>query len=95
MIVGLGSPKQDRWMQEHLDKIPGTIMIASGAAFDFFGGTINQAPLFIQKSGFEWLFRLFQDPKRLWKRYTLYNVIFLWMFFLQTVGLKKFNTHKA
>jgi N-acetylglucosaminyldiphosphoundecaprenol N-acetyl-beta-D-mannosaminyltransferase len=95
VIVGLGSPKQDRWMQDHLDKIPGTIMIASGAAFDFFGGTINQAPLFIQKSGFEWLFRLFQDPKRLWKRYTLYNVIFLWMFFLQTVGLKKFNTHKV
>jgi N-acetylglucosaminyldiphosphoundecaprenol N-acetyl-beta-D-mannosaminyltransferase len=94
IIVGLGSPKQDKWMQEHLDKIPGTIMIASGAAFDFFGGTINQAPIFIQKSGFEWLFRLFQDPKRLWKRYTLYNVIFLWMFLLQVVGLKKFNTRK-
>ncbi len=94
IIVGLGSPKQDRWMQAHLDKIPGTIMIASGAAFDFFGGTINQAPVLIQKSGFEWLFRLFQDPKRLWKRYTLYNVIFLWMFFLQVVGLKKFNTRK-
>jgi N-acetylglucosaminyldiphosphoundecaprenol N-acetyl-beta-D-mannosaminyltransferase len=94
IIVGLGSPKQDKWMQEHLDKIPGTVMIASGAAFDFFGGTINQAPLFIQRSGFEWLFRLFQDPKRLWKRYTLYNIIFLWTFFLQIVGLKKFNTRK-
>jgi N-acetylglucosaminyldiphosphoundecaprenol N-acetyl-beta-D-mannosaminyltransferase len=95
VIVGLGSPKQDMWMQAHLDKIPGTVMIASGAAFDFFGGTINQAPIFIQKSGFEWLFRLFQDPKRLWKRYTLYNVIFLWMFFLQIVGLKKFDNRKT
>jgi N-acetylglucosaminyldiphosphoundecaprenol N-acetyl-beta-D-mannosaminyltransferase len=95
IIVGLGSPKQDKWMQAHLESIPGTVMIASGAAFDFFGGTINQAPILIQKSGFEWLFRLFQDPKRLWKRYTLYNVIFVWMFLLQLVGLKKFNTRKA
>jgi N-acetylglucosaminyldiphosphoundecaprenol N-acetyl-beta-D-mannosaminyltransferase len=95
IIVGLGSPKQDKWMQAHLETIPGTVMIASGAAFDFFGGTINQAPILIQKSGFEWLFRLFQDPKRLWKRYTLYNVIFLWMFLLQVVGLKKFNTQKS
>jgi N-acetylglucosaminyldiphosphoundecaprenol N-acetyl-beta-D-mannosaminyltransferase len=95
IIVGLGSPKQDKWMQAHLETIPGTVMIASGAAFDFFGGTINQAPILIQKSGFEWLFRLFQDPKRLWKRYTLYNVIFVWMFLLQIVGLKKFNTRKA
>jgi N-acetylglucosaminyldiphosphoundecaprenol N-acetyl-beta-D-mannosaminyltransferase len=95
IIVGLGSPKQDKWMQAHLESIPGTVMIASGAAFDFFGGTINQAPILIQKSGFEWLFRLFQDPKRLWKRYTLYNVIFVWMFLLQIVGLKKFNTRKA
>jgi N-acetylglucosaminyldiphosphoundecaprenol N-acetyl-beta-D-mannosaminyltransferase len=95
IIVGLGSPKQDKWMQAHLESIPGTVMIASGAAFDFFGGTINQAPILIQKSGFEWLFRLFQDPKRLWKRYTLYNVIFVWMFLLQIVGLKKFDTRKA
>lgn len=95
IIVGLGSPKQDKWMQAHLESIPGTVMIASGAAFDFFGGTINQAPILIQKSGFEWLFRLFQDPKRLWKRYTLYNVIFIWMFLLQIVGLKKFDTRKA
>jgi N-acetylglucosaminyldiphosphoundecaprenol N-acetyl-beta-D-mannosaminyltransferase len=91
LIVGLGSPKQDKWMQEHLTKIPGTIMIAAGAAFDFFGGTINQAPIFIQKSGLEWLFRLFQDPKRLWKRYTIYNIIFLWNFFLQIVKFKKFD----
>jgi N-acetylglucosaminyldiphosphoundecaprenol N-acetyl-beta-D-mannosaminyltransferase len=91
VIVGLGSPKQDKWIQAHLELIPGTVMIASGAAFDFFGGTIRQAPIAIQRSGFEWLFRLFQDPQRLWKRYTLYNVIFLWNFCLQILGLKKFK----
>jgi N-acetylglucosaminyldiphosphoundecaprenol N-acetyl-beta-D-mannosaminyltransferase len=94
VIVGLGSPKQDKWIQEHLDKIPGTVMIASGAAFDFFAGRIIQAPVWIQRSGFEWLFRLTQDPKRLWKRYTLYNLIFLVNFFLQITKFKKFDTQK-
>jgi N-acetylglucosaminyldiphosphoundecaprenol N-acetyl-beta-D-mannosaminyltransferase len=91
VIVGLGSPKQDKWIQDHLEKIPGTIMVASGAAFDFFSDRIAQAPIFIQRSGFEWLFRLTQDPKRLWKRYTVYNAIFLWNFLLQILHLKKFE----
>jgi N-acetylglucosaminyldiphosphoundecaprenol N-acetyl-beta-D-mannosaminyltransferase len=95
IIVGLGSPKQDKWIQAHLEKIPGTVMIASGAAFDFFSGTIAQAPVFIQRSGFEWIFRLIQDPKRLWKRYTLYNLIFVWNFSLQVIGLKKFSLRKV
>jgi N-acetylglucosaminyldiphosphoundecaprenol N-acetyl-beta-D-mannosaminyltransferase len=91
VLVGLGSPKQDRWIQDHLASIPGSIMVASGAAFDFFGDRIKQAPHYIQKSGFEWLFRLTQDPKRLWKRYTLYNIIFLWNFLMQILHLKKFE----
>jgi N-acetylglucosaminyldiphosphoundecaprenol N-acetyl-beta-D-mannosaminyltransferase len=91
VLVGLGSPKQDRWIQDHLSSIPGSIMVASGAAFDFFSDRIKQAPNYIQKSGFEWLFRLTQDPKRLWKRYTLYNVIFLWNFLMQILHLKKFD----
>jgi N-acetylglucosaminyldiphosphoundecaprenol N-acetyl-beta-D-mannosaminyltransferase len=91
LIVGLGSPKQDKWIHEHLNRIAGTVMIASGATFDFFGGAINQAPVWIQKSGFEWLFRLFQDPKRLWKRYIYYNALFIWNFLLQIAGLKKFE----
>lgn len=95
IIVGLGSPKQDRWIQDHLTKIPGTVMVASGAAFDFFSGSISHAPIFIQKSGFEWLYRLLQDPKRLWKRYTVYNAIFLWNFALQVLGLKKFPLRKV
>lgn len=91
IIVGLGSPKQDRWIQDHLTKIPGTIMIASGAAFDFFSNRITQAPYWIQRSGFEWLFRLTQDPQRLWKRYTVYNIVFVWNFLLQVLRLKRFD----
>ncbi|WNZ24386.1 WecB/TagA/CpsF family glycosyltransferase [Leptolyngbya sp. NK1-12] len=92
IIVGLGSPKQDQWIQDHLSKIPGTIMIASGAAFDFFSNRIPQAPYWIQRSGFEWLFRLTQDPKRLWKRYTVYNFVFIWNFLLQLLRLKRFDS---
>jgi N-acetylglucosaminyldiphosphoundecaprenol N-acetyl-beta-D-mannosaminyltransferase len=89
--VGLGSPKQDVWINDHLKKIKGTIMVPSGATFDFFGGRIKQAPLWIRNSGFEWLFRLTQDFRRLFKRYTLYNLIFIFFFILQRVRIVKFD----
>jgi N-acetylglucosaminyldiphosphoundecaprenol N-acetyl-beta-D-mannosaminyltransferase len=85
--VGLGSPKQDLWIADHCDKLPGCILIASGATFDFFSGRIKQAPRLIRNIGFEWLFRLFQDPQRLWKRYTLYNFLFLGAILLEVTGL--------
>jgi N-acetylglucosaminyldiphosphoundecaprenol N-acetyl-beta-D-mannosaminyltransferase len=88
--VGLGSPKQDVWISEHREKIRGSILIASGATFDFFSGRIKQAPQWIRDSGFEWLYRLIQDFRRLWVRYTIYNVVFLAMFSLQLVGLRRF-----
>lgn len=89
--VGLGSPKQDAWIYEHREKIRGTIMIASGATFDFFSGRIKQAPKFIRDSGFEWLYRLTQDFRRLWKRYTVYNVVFIVAFVLQRLRILKFS----
>lgn len=89
--IGLGSPKQDVWIQEHLEKIRGSILIPSGATFDFFGGRIKQAPVWIQRSGFEWLFRLTQDFRRLFKRYTLYNVIFIFFFVLQQLRIVRFD----
>ena len=85
--VGLGSPKQDVWIAEHCEKLPGCVLIASGATFDFFSGRIKQAPWLIRTMGFEWLFRLFQDPARLWKRYTLYNALFLGALLLELSGL--------
>jgi len=89
--VGLGSPKQDVWISEHREKIRGTIMIASGATFDFFSGRIKQAPEWIRNAGFEWLYRLTKDFRRLWIRYTVYNLVFVVMFALQLVGLRRFE----
>ena len=89
--VGLGSPKQDVWIHEHREKIRGSIIVSSGATFDFFSGKINQAPEFIRTSGFEWLYRLTQDFRRLWVRYTVYNMIFLFMFLLQILRIVQFK----
>jgi N-acetylglucosaminyldiphosphoundecaprenol N-acetyl-beta-D-mannosaminyltransferase len=90
--VGLGSPKQDVWISVHREKIRGTIMVASGATFDFFSGRIKQAPLWIREMGFEWLYRLAKDFRRLWVRYLVYNFIFVFMFGLQLTGLRSFTT---
>lgn len=89
--VGLGSPKQDLWIYDHREKIRGTIMIAAGATFDFFSGRIRQAPRFVRDSGFEWLYRLTQDFRRLWVRYTVYNVIFIIAFALQRFRIVRFS----
>lgn len=93
--VGLGTPKQDFWIYDHVNSIKGTIFIPSGATFDFFSGRIIQAPKWIRIIGFEWFFRLTKDFKRLWKRYTLYNLIFIGAFLLQLLGLKKFKSNKS
>jgi N-acetylglucosaminyldiphosphoundecaprenol N-acetyl-beta-D-mannosaminyltransferase len=93
--VGLGSPKQDLWIQEHREKIRGTVMIASGATFDFFSGRIRQAPKWIRSSGLEWIFRLGQDTRRLWKRYTLYNLIFVACFSAELLGLREWGLSPA
>jgi len=90
-FIGLGSPKQDIWLHEHREKIRGTIMIPSGATFDFFSGRIKQAPLWIRDSGFEWFYRLTKDFRRLWVRYTIYNVIFVIVFILQLLHIVRFN----
>ena len=70
--VGLSTPKQERWMAAHLDRLDAKVLIGVGAAFDIHAGTLAQAPAWMQRSGFEWLFRLAKEPRRLWRRY-LYN----------------------
>jgi N-acetylglucosaminyldiphosphoundecaprenol N-acetyl-beta-D-mannosaminyltransferase len=76
--VGLGSPKQDLWMYEHRDRINAPVMVGVGAAFDFLAGVKPQAPRWIRNSGFEWLFRLITEPKRLWRRYLIDNPLFIY-----------------
>ena len=75
--VGLGAPKQEIWMFNHLNKIEG-LMVGVGAAFDFMTGKIKRSPKWIQKLNLEWLYRLLQEPRRLFKRYWHTNTRFIW-----------------
>ena len=68
VFVGLGCPRQERWVDAHRGRIP-AVMLAVGAAFDFHAGRVAQAPPVLQKAGMEWAFRLVQEPRRLWRRY--------------------------
>jgi N-acetylglucosaminyldiphosphoundecaprenol N-acetyl-beta-D-mannosaminyltransferase len=68
--LGLSTPKQERWMADHINKIDAPVLVGVGAAFDFLAGTKRQAPAWMQRSGLEWLFRLCAEPRRLWRRYT-------------------------
>lgn len=75
--IGLGAPKQERWMAAHQGKVNG-LMIGVGAGFDYYAGNIKRAPMWMQKCNLEWLYRLMQDPKRLFKRYFYTNTKFIW-----------------
>jgi N-acetylglucosaminyldiphosphoundecaprenol N-acetyl-beta-D-mannosaminyltransferase len=76
LFVGLGCPKQERWMAEHRGQI-NAVMLGVGAAFDFLAGAKRQSPRWMQAVGLEWLFRLATEPKRLWKRYIKHNPRFV------------------
>ncbi|WP_292188734.1 WecB/TagA/CpsF family glycosyltransferase [Butyrivibrio sp.] len=78
--IGLGAPKQEKWMQAHKGLIHG-VMMGVGAGFDFHAGTIKRAPKWIQNFGLEWLYRLFQDPGRLVKRYVVTNGKYMYYMF--------------
>ena len=75
--VGLGAPKQERWMAVHEDRVQ-ALMVGVGAAFDYEAGNIRRAPMWMQRHNLEWLYRLMQDPKRLFKRYFVTNTKYLW-----------------
>lgn len=75
--VGLGAPKQECWMAEHQWKIAG-FMVGVGAGFDYLAGNIRRAPKWMQDHNLEWFYRLLQDPKRLFKRYFITNIKFIW-----------------
>lgn len=78
VFVGLGCPKQEAWMAEHKGRV-NAVMIGVGAAFDFHAGERARAPLWMQNSGLEWVHRLAQEPRRLWRRYLFTNLPFLVM----------------
>lgn len=75
--IGLGAPKQEKWMAAHQGKING-LMLGVGAGFDYYAENIKRAPMWMQKNNLEWVYRLMQDPKRLFKRYWNTNIKFIW-----------------
>lgn len=87
--VGLSTPKQERFMASVAGRMPAAVMIGVGAAFDFHTGRKRQAPLWMQRSGLEWLFRLMTEPRRLGGRYLRNNPAFVVQVFAQMLGLKK------
>ena len=69
--VGLSTPKQELWMADHRQSLPGAVLIGVGAVFDFYIGAVRRAPLWASNAGLEWLFRLASEPRRLWRRYLI------------------------
>ena len=84
--VGLGMPKQELWMERVGDRLPGVTLVGVGAAFDFLAETKAQAPAWMQRSGLEWLFRLSQEPRRLWRRYLWNNPAYLMLLARQVLA---------
>lgn len=89
--VGLGTPKQELWMYQHKDKLGVPVIIGVGAAFDFLSSRKRQAPVWMRERGFEWLFRLVQEPVRLWKRYLVGGFEFVFLVALELLGLRRFE----
>jgi N-acetylglucosaminyldiphosphoundecaprenol N-acetyl-beta-D-mannosaminyltransferase len=87
IFVGISTPKQEVWMASHRWAFPGVVMIGVGAAFDFHAGHVRQAPEWMRAKGLEWLFRLLQEPRRLWKRYVVTTPWFLPCWGLQKLSL--------
>jgi N-acetylglucosaminyldiphosphoundecaprenol N-acetyl-beta-D-mannosaminyltransferase len=88
--VGMSTPKQDFFMSHYLPKLDTSLMIGVGAAFLFHTGRIRDSPTWIKQAGLQWLHRLIQEPRRLWKRYLLCNGRFLVNILLKVTGLKKY-----
>lgn len=90
VFVGRGCPRQEIWVANHIGLINAP-MLAVGAAFDFHAGVLKKAPKWMEDNGFEWLFRLIQEPKRLWKRYLVTNTLFIYYVTIEILKNKLFN----
>ncbi len=86
VLVGLGCPRQERWLAEHRSLLTAPVLLGVGAAFDFHTGRVRQAPRWMMSAGLEWLFRLWQEPRRLWRRYLVYNPLFIGHVLLERLG---------
>lgn len=88
VLVGVGAPKQEKWIMKYRDRMPGVdIFMALGATIDFEAGTLKRAPKIWQKCGMEWLYRVIKEPKRLFKRYFVDDIKFFYYFTKQLLGI--------
>ena len=79
VLVALGSPKQEQWIDRYRGRVETPVMIGVGAAVDFLAGSLKRAPRFLQAAGLEWAWRLAQEPRRLWRRYLVRDLPFVWL----------------
>ena len=89
--IGLSTPKQERWMEEHRTKLTVPAVLGVGAAFDLNTGRLSQAPSWMRENGLEWLFRLWTEPRRLWRRYLINAPLFVWNVSLELLNMRKFS----
>lgn len=93
LAVGLGAPKQEKWICKYREQLPNIkIFLAIGATIDFEAGNLPRAPQYLSKLGFEWLYRIASEPKRLWKRYLIEDLPFFWLILKQKFNFYKVNT---
>jgi N-acetylglucosaminyldiphosphoundecaprenol N-acetyl-beta-D-mannosaminyltransferase len=90
--VGLGAPKQEKWMHEHRGRLRVPVLLGVGAAFDLNSGRLRQAPAWMRENGLEWLFRLAVEPRRLWKRYLVRIPSAIWSISLEAMQFRKFSS---
>lgn len=93
--VGLSTPKQERWMSEHVERLGSAVLIGVGAAFDFHAGTKRQAPRWMRRNGLEWFFRLLTEPRRLYRRYLVGIPLFGWYLALEMLGVRRQSRKRA
>ncbi|MGS0682935.1 WecB/TagA/CpsF family glycosyltransferase [Shewanella sp. 125m-7] len=93
LLVAMGAPQQELWLAANKTKLTCSIGMGVGGLFDFYANRIKRAPLWLRQIGFEWSFRLLQEPKRMWKRYILGNPSFLYRVWQENKQLKKLRTH--
>lgn len=89
--VGLGTPKQERWIYERRHRLDARVVVGVGAAFDFMAGVKPKAPGWMQEHGLEWLFRLGTEPRRLWRRYLIYGSKFAYYVMLERAQWRRFD----
>jgi N-acetylglucosaminyldiphosphoundecaprenol N-acetyl-beta-D-mannosaminyltransferase len=87
--VGLGCPRQEEFLARMKDRLPWGVYLAVGAAFSLISGAVPQAPKFLQKRGLEWAFRLWAEPRRLWRRYLVHNSLFVWGVLREVVSRRR------